>query len=557
MAKEMGFDPNDISPPRQDQAALQLLRKYGPNATQSWAASGPYSTISDTSSAETEFAAKTARERAARDVEQAHRIAEIENRNSLQRQIAEAQAFYDRQTELVRAENPKITDEELKKDSRIEAAQLDLNQKRAQLYDQDTARAIAALREQQAKATEISARIPVQRQIIGTLEARGAPVTEVDAARTELAALERQMGQETIQRREEQLGRARQMGQQELQTFAAQEQLKVALGRETAGEAVKAEAAKQDALLAAQKAGLEKLVSDFQLTGKQAEKFGDQIKSIDLERATRQAQAATREAEANKALLEKWIAPVKQAFDSIGSTIEGAISGILTRQKTWAGAFKEIENSVISSVVSGAGGILSKLGAKAIFGATQGEGLGEAMFNSLAKQFNLGDLLGIGTKATGDAAGAAAITGAGAAFSAEVTAAGAAFAASVTAASATSGATSAAGGLASGGGGIFSLLSGAAFAFSRGGIVPSAAGGWALPSFAGAQPALLHSREMVLPAQISEGLQSAIAGGGLGGGPMVINLSAIDLRSGAQFLMSHSDTIARSLSRARRNFQPA
>src|SRR5712691_4554378 len=49
--------------------------------------------------------------------------------------------------------------------------------------------------------------------------------------------------------------------------------------------------------------------------------------------------------------------------------------------------------------------------------------------------------------------------------------------------------------------------------FSRGGIVPSAAGGWALPSFAGATPALLHSREMVLPAPISEGLQSMIASG--------------------------------------------
>src|SRR5258707_9808072 len=38
------------------------------------------------------------------------------------------------------------------------------------------------------------------------------------------------------------------------------------------------------------------------------------------------------------------------------------------------------------------------------------------------------------------------------------------------------------------------------------GIVPSAAGGWALPNFAGATPALLHAREMVLPASISEGL---------------------------------------------------
>jgi hypothetical protein len=59
-----------------------------------------------------------------------------------------------------------------------------------------------------------------------------------------------------------------------------------------------------------------------------------------------------------------------------------------------------------------------------------------------------------------------------------------------------------------------------------GGIIPSAAGGWSLPSFPGAQPAMLHSREMVLPAHISDGLQSAIGRGGLGGGGVTFNLNA-------------------------------
>jgi hypothetical protein len=58
---------------------------------------------------------------------------------------------------------------------------------------------------------------------------------------------------------------------------------------------------------------------------------------------------------------------------------------------------------------------------------------------------------------------------------------------------------------------------GSLLAFSKGGIVPSAAGGWALPSFAGATPALLHSREMVLPAPLSEGLQDMIGQGGASG----------------------------------------
>jgi hypothetical protein len=72
------------------------------------------------------------------------------------------------------------------------------------------------------------------------------------------------------------------------------------------------------------------------------------------------------------------------------------------------------------------------------------------------------------------------------------------------------------------GGGLFAWLGGVlGFAHGGivpGGIVPSAAGGWALPSFAGAVPALLHSREMVLPADLSQGLQQMIGGGGAGDG---------------------------------------
>ena len=70
-------------------------------------------------------------------------------------------------------------------------------------------------------------------------------------------------------------------------------------------------------------------------------------------------------------------------------------------------------------------------------------------------------------------------------------------------------------GAAAGGGGLFSWIGGL-FSFAGGGIVPSAAGGWALPNFAGATPALLHGREMVLPADISQGLRDMIASGGAG-----------------------------------------
>lgn len=73
------------------------------------------------------------------------------------------------------------------------------------------------------------------------------------------------------------------------------------------------------------------------------------------------------------------------------------------------------------------------------------------------------------------------------------------------------------GGLSGVGLGGFAKWAGGIIGLEHGGIVPSAAGGWVLGSFPGSTPALLHQREMVLPAGISEGLQSMIAGGGAGG----------------------------------------
>ena len=92
-------------------------------------------------------------------------------------------------------------------------------------------------------------------------------------------------------------------------------------------------------------------------------------------------------------------------------------------------------------------------------------------------------------------------------------------------ASALGGAAAVAGGAASdrhhgrGGGGLFSVL-GSLLAFAGGGVVPSAARGWALPNFAGARPALLHAREMVLPAPYQRGTAADDFGDGGGGGNM-------------------------------------
>jgi hypothetical protein len=79
------------------------------------------------------------------------------------------------------------------------------------------------------------------------------------------------------------------------------------------------------------------------------------------------------------------------------------------------------------------------------------------------------------------------------------------------------------GGAALGGGESAALLSvlssgGIIPSFASGGLVYSAQAGWSVGSHGGGGvPALLHSKEMVLPAHISEGLQEMISSGGGGG----------------------------------------
>jgi hypothetical protein len=125
------------------------------------------------------------------------------------------------------------------------------------------------------------------------------------------------------------------------------------------------------------------------------------------------------------------------------------------------------------------------------------------------------------------------------------------------------------GGLFSGIGSMFSFLP--FLALNRGGIIPAAAGGmlvsaandnWGLPAKFGSDRVLsaLTPGEMVLPTRISQGLQQAFADGGvkLGGGDVhhySVSVSAIDSRSGAQFLMNHADVIAGALNRSRRSFR--
>jgi hypothetical protein len=225
------------------------------------------------------------------------------------------------------------------------------------------------------------------------------------------------------------------------------------------------------------------------------------------------------------------------AFDRLGSSAQRTFNEILTGQTTWAKGsieltrqvesffLSEIENMAAKWAASGLASLAGGAVSSAVSGAqaTGASGLGAGLM-ALVGLNQPGGLLGTGLLAgSGGAAQAASMTANTAALTASTTAITVLTTALTGAAAVSSGgaavsglgsaAGAAAAGSAAGGGGLFSWVGGL-LGFARGGVVPSAAGGWALPSFAGAQPALLHAREMVLPAHISEGLQGMIGSGG-------------------------------------------
>jgi len=164
-----------------------------------------------------------------------------------------------------------------------------------------------------------------------------------------------------------------------------------------------------------------------------------------------------------------------------------------------------------------AGPLASLLGQTA---PAAGEGVGDVLGNAVGRAlFGAPQQLGQAAAATANTAALAANTAAIGALTASLgataVAGGAGAIGGLGTAAAVAGGSASVGAAASGGG-LFSFLGGL-LAFAGGGVVPSAARGWALPNFPGARPALLHAREMVLPAHISEGMQRMIADGGANG----------------------------------------
>jgi hypothetical protein len=263
----------------------------------------------------------------------------------------------------------------------------------------------------------------------------------------------------------------------------------------------------------------------------------DMMTELDARYAAQASDDYRRAADAAQAQATRAAQAYEQAFDRVGGSVQRTFNEILTRQTTWAKGMtqmiQQVETSFLDEIetmaarwaASGladlAGGAVSTAVSGAQAAGASGLGAGLTALLGIGQP---GGLFGSGLlSGTGGAAGAAqttavtanttALSAATTAMTALTTALTGATAAEGTGAGASlAGGGAAAAGAAAGGGGLFSWIGG--LLFEKGGIVPSAAGGWALPNFAGATPALLHAREMVLPAAISEGLQGMIAGGG-------------------------------------------
>jgi hypothetical protein len=214
-----------------------------------------------------------------------------------------------------------------------------------------------------------------------------------------------------------------------------------------------------------------------------------------------QRKAAEEKAAADtKATWDKVLEPLTSGFDS---AIKGFIQGTTTLKQALQRTFETVLlDPLLKNVTNG------------LKSAFESAFSGSDITGSFIGKFFSGTLFGGAAGTTGIAAlGSASSTAAG-----EVALFGQAAAAS-TAQLGVGGAAGAAGGVAgaaSGGGGLFSWIGGL-LGFAHGGIVPSAAGGWALQSLGpGGVLARLHSQEMVLPANVSNMFQAMARSGGAG-----------------------------------------
>ena len=84
--------------------------------------------------------------------------------------------------------------------------------------------------------------------------------------------------------------------------------------------------------------------------------------------------------------------------------------------------------------------------------------------------------------------------------------------------------------------------------------LPSAAGGWGEVPQDGI--AMIHKKEMVLPAPLAEKVRNMTDGGSGGGNTYHFNISALDGNSVKDMFMKHGGAIVSSMNNQSRNLNP-
>ena len=349
---------------------------------------------------------------------------------------------------------------------------------------------------------------------IGALQARAANLAGSvgDGMLSNLAGgNEKQLAAQEERDQLNRLGADQKITDEKFARYQAAIENETAFGRLSATEAIRQEQDLLDLKWSYDQAYYEKKQAVAENDGRTQQKLLDE-QALAYEKYVTNVQGLDAKlAEANKRAWDDLVAPIERAIDR---SVTGIILGTTTVQRALANLAQSIIAEFVNSAVRG------------IFGQI-GHLLGAGLLGGSEQDFS-GGLTGAGEEAAGS--GLAEGIGLGGLFG-------------------------------SGGiiGGLFRGL-GTLFGFEHGGIVPSAQGGWAVPSLGpGGVLAQLHSNEMVLPANISQGLQSMLAapvganGAGAGGGPVILNVSAIDSQDVKRFFQSNGGLLVAALNKAMRN----
>jgi hypothetical protein len=369
----------------------------------------------------------------------------------------------------------------------------------------------AAAQQAQMQISSASAQVGSS---IGALQARASSIAgSVDGMMPNMAGrAERQLAMQEERDQINRLSADQRINDEKFARYKAAIQDEAAFGKLSATEAIRQEQDLTDLKWSYDQAYYEKKLAAADNDGRMQEKILEQ-QGLAYEKYVTNVQALdTKLVEANKRAWDDLVAPVERAVDR---SVTGIILGTTTVQKALANLAQSIVAEFVNSAVRGAFDQIGNL-------------LAGGWLRGSDQDFS-GGLAGAGE----EAAGGGLAEGLGL------------------------GGLSGSGGLV---GGLFKGI-GSLFAFERGGIVPSAQGGWAVPSLGpGGVLAQLHSNEMVLPANISQGLQSMLAApgdaagaGGTTSSPVIVNVSAIDSQDVKRFFQSNGSLLVAALNKAMRN----